>query len=1456
MVTNLEDVEKEVRDDAKGFSLKRHSGSKTSNLRSAIRKHLGIAQFVGDQLAKAVATSFPAASPIWTVASFAIQTAQKMSADYDKVEQLFVEAGEFLKTLKILEGRVPDNTNYVQRVTDIIESIMVVFAVHTKYMHEHRAVKFLKSLSGQDDELAGAYSNVTRALEKLSQSSTAMALRNTEDIKLFLTSEQEQVASLEQQVNDHFDVLNEKSDTILAHTTTLQDMQKESDEKSQERFEIQMRYLEKKFANVAIGGKQSQSQAKDPAARKPAALNQVKQWCALNMDGVEGDPMGLVRKFKKGIVDVKYLWFFEHDKYVSWATGRIPLLFVRGAPGVGKSILAQFVTARLASEEYALRGRSISASFYFQESKDAMRTITNCLYCLAFQIARKDSSYCEQIAGQMRDGLALYDNILRVEYLWTELFAKKFGPRSETSLYLILDGIDEIDTQELSLLLDLLTRISEEKLKIFVLITGRTDVTFDPAKLKPEEIEMAKPNMKLDLSLFAHERCHSLARIDKFTKRTKRVIETKLAKKADGMLYVDLALHHLDFIGKEPLIRKALEKLPDGLDALCEHIVSQLYESRPAEYHQPLRVLYAALVYARRPLSIGEANQLVLLSVERAMLKVEDEVQGHSSIFLEYIVNNDEESSGSEDESATDDDASAASDGNSVSGVLYFQERALRDIIRSQNFDSGRLVPRSFDAHLMMMDASISLLCTDTTLSVQYAACFWDWHFLQLEINEASEDQIIRVLVLISRLLRNENDSLAKIERSNRPNQDFGTLDERTVIRKAGFEAIIPWLERAVSCATLNADLSKWVRKFLQDPRSILVDLAQKHVENWLQAAKWTESCEAFQWASKTLTLCESLNEKPVPDLSSERIREIAGMGSAVTDSFKFHQALGWALGNNEFYQAAIGECDLALKCTLSEQDHFKVWVFRGEAGLCLPDAETDVFKQAHADILEGFSRLAIAFPEPLSDADKSLLWEGWNTRAESELKLGLYSEAIKSYEEIGKLAPEARAYILDVTTSTLERQGDFSGIITKVKEASREDRVAFFAYYGVAGHTRVQKAVSISASEAKADLLREYQELIAYLDRTKCGGSMRLRLAYFHREVLEDNAGAMTLVSEILDGDVCKHPSGSDDMDALIYARFCYSELVYEEFVSSFELSSKKKLMEGLEKLPERRLGKAFGLELERSSQTATILARLTRKMGPSEKYYNVMQETFMICYNGLSDATLNNDSDSLRLLARLLLLAGLERDARIAVSAQFSRLEDDASVGYMSEDEDDNEHRDIAIEGHDNERDGTEATTGDTKGEIEARDATQLSDLLTRNESSSQTQTTANLKKEATSTEATTTLEDLSGEEITCDGCRTSFQNWTTSPIYLCAMCASCDLCPSCREKRIAQTNGASNWTWREYCGPNHEYIMGPVEGWQGIKNGVMTIGGEKVEFREWLRQVKEERWVDVWREFWKGA
>ncbi|KAL5416930.1 hypothetical protein PMIN06_008547 [Paraphaeosphaeria minitans] len=101
------------------------------------------------------------------------------------------------------------------------------------------------------------------------------------------------------------------------------------------------------------------------------------------------------------------------------------------------------------------------------------------------------------------------------------------------------------------------------------------------------------------------------------------------------------------------------------------------------------------------------------------------------------------------------------------------------------------------------------------------------------------------------------------------------------------------------------------------------------------------------------------------------------------------------------------------------------------------------------------------------------------------------------------------------------------------------------------------------------------------------------------------------------------------------------------------------------------------------------------------------------------------------------------------------------------------------------------------------------------------------------------------------------TSYHAWKGRTLYFCTICADACLCAPCYAKRQAYNDGTCSpraTVGGEYCGPNHRYLKGPVEGWRGVTDGVVVLEGEDgVAFKEWLRVLKEVKWKGAWEAFW---
>ena len=96
-------------------------------------------------------------------------------------------------------------------------------------------------------------------------------------------------------------------------------------------------------------------------------------------------------------------------------------------------------------------------------------------------------------------------------------------------------------------------------------------------------------------------------------------------------MYADIVLHHLDDIGREALVRRKLDKLPFGLNALYDQLLSEAYVSKSSEYQGAYKTFYTWLAYSKRPLEVAEIGSILELSWKEGAFRVEDELEGNAA---------------------------------------------------------------------------------------------------------------------------------------------------------------------------------------------------------------------------------------------------------------------------------------------------------------------------------------------------------------------------------------------------------------------------------------------------------------------------------------------------------------------------------------------------------------------------------------------------------------------------------------------------------------------------------------------------------------------------------------------------------------------------------------------------------------------------------------------------------
>jgi hypothetical protein len=308
-------------------------------------------------------------------------------------------------------------------------------------------------------------------------------------------------------------------------------------------------------------------------------------------------------------------------------------------------------------------------------------------------------------------------------------------------------------------------------------------------------------------------------------------------------------------------------------------------------------------------------------------------------------------------------------------------------------------------------------------------------------------------------------------------------------------------------------------------------------------------------------------------------------------------------------------------------------------------------------------------------------------------------------------------------------------------------------------------------------------------------------------------------------------------------------------------------------------------------------MLARMVRKVRPAQDFQDQMEKAFEECMTTLTDSVGWNDQFSFYILSKVLMcLPRLERDALISISLQISLVDPALSMrGYSSNEDGSEDQAEDQAESqakskaedeapnslsppqevtvpltpdnpHDKPSEAGEAkVNGEASTDLRLSVGASIATVKGKSWNEEQIATSdIPLSAQSTPQPASPTLSEPSEDlapwsALTCDGgCGRICKTWAAmGHLYTCLICAACDLCQECYDKRQKMNAGDTTVSWKSFCGQDHEYLKGPIEGWKGVKDGMIRIGDEEpVVFKEWLRGLREERWEAAWKEFWRGG
>ncbi|KAF8463221.1 ankyrin repeat-containing domain protein [Russula ochroleuca] len=306
------------------------------------------------------------------------------------------------------------------------------------------------------------------------------------------------------------------------------------------------------------------------------------------------------------------MWFIQGSTFQDWKKNG-SLLWIRGNPGAGKSILCSTIIEDIKSMREA---SSVLIAYHYFDFKDASkRDLRGLLASLLFQLCN-ESDHCRDVLYNLytscHNGSEQPSDAALARCLRNMLELP-----GQLPTFLIIDALDECPNttgtpsareEVLDFLEDL---VGSSFSNLFICITSRPEQdiqsVLNPLTCPSRRVSLHEEGgQREDIKSYVYSFVHKDRAMRRWREEDRNLVITTLIERAGGMFR--WALCQLDTLRRciSSSIRKALNELPTTLDETYERALQEI----PKEKRQHAHRLFQCLVVAIRPLRVEELAEL------------------------------------------------------------------------------------------------------------------------------------------------------------------------------------------------------------------------------------------------------------------------------------------------------------------------------------------------------------------------------------------------------------------------------------------------------------------------------------------------------------------------------------------------------------------------------------------------------------------------------------------------------------------------------------------------------------------------------------------------------------------------------------------------------------------------------------------------------------------------------
>ncbi|GAP90443.1 putative NACHT domain protein [Rosellinia necatrix] len=299
-------------------------------------------------------------------------------------------------------------------------------------------------------------------------------------------------------------------------------------------------------------------------------------------------------------------WLLQNPSLSQWlnvSSSAVNMIWLRGIPGAGKTFAAGFVVDKTPKEARTL--------YTFATYRHASTTTISVLQSLLFQLASAEPStqalLTEFDQRNLKSGASAAADLLKN-------MVSIAGP-----VFVIVDGLDEIDGHERTRLLSILLDILKDSENMKLCFSSRAEDDIDRLIGKRAEIISVDKKNSGSIQAYVNHRTKQLIDKHGFSSEAENEIWTltsPVAANSKGMfLYARIVMDNIMMLNNVEEVKRELRVLPNDLDAAYRRIIDRVNCLSPNVLRQKAINILGWVATSPVPLTLGELQQALLVGL-------------------------------------------------------------------------------------------------------------------------------------------------------------------------------------------------------------------------------------------------------------------------------------------------------------------------------------------------------------------------------------------------------------------------------------------------------------------------------------------------------------------------------------------------------------------------------------------------------------------------------------------------------------------------------------------------------------------------------------------------------------------------------------------------------------------------------------------------------------------------